>query len=246
MTKVVFLGTAGYHPSETRHTACVFLPEYGIVLDAGTGFFRVIGRVETKRLDVLVSHAHLDHVMGITYLLDVLYKHPEIEDVRIYGAEEHLSAIRTHLFFAVLFPVLPNFQMIVVGDEFIVGGIKVKTLPLHHNGNAIGYRLEFPDSKTLAYITDTEVDESYLPLIQDADLLIHECNFSDSMKDRARLTTHSTTSEVFRLAKQGNVKKLALFHFNPLDGADDPSHMEDANERFLGAIVAQDLMEVEF
>ena len=39
--KILLLGTAGYHPSETRHTACVMLPEAGIVLDAGTGFFRV-------------------------------------------------------------------------------------------------------------------------------------------------------------------------------------------------------------
>ena len=39
--KLLLLGTSGYHPSEQRQTACLMLPEVGIVLDAGTGFFRV-------------------------------------------------------------------------------------------------------------------------------------------------------------------------------------------------------------
>ena len=58
----LFLGTAGYHPSETRHTSCLMLPEVGVVLDAGSGMFRVRDLLTTKTLDIFLSHAHLDHV----------------------------------------------------------------------------------------------------------------------------------------------------------------------------------------
>ena len=34
--RVEFLGTSGFHPTESRHTACVVLPEIGIAFDAGT------------------------------------------------------------------------------------------------------------------------------------------------------------------------------------------------------------------
>ena len=35
--RLMFLGTGGYHPTESRHTACLFQPETGLVFDAGTG-----------------------------------------------------------------------------------------------------------------------------------------------------------------------------------------------------------------
>ena len=49
--KLLRLGTAGYHPNERRQTACFMLPEEGIVLDAGTGFFRVRQHLATPTLD---------------------------------------------------------------------------------------------------------------------------------------------------------------------------------------------------
>ena len=66
------LGTVGYHPNDARHTSCYCLPESGIVLDGGTGAFRLANLIETETLDVLLSHAHLDHTFGLTFLLDDL------------------------------------------------------------------------------------------------------------------------------------------------------------------------------
>ena len=95
--KLVFLGTAGYHPNESRHTTCVALPEIGIVFDAGTGLFRLPAYLQTPRIDILLSHAHLDHVVGLTYLLDILYQHP-MEQVRVHGDAEKLKSLRENLF----------------------------------------------------------------------------------------------------------------------------------------------------
>lgn len=64
--KLVLLGTTGYHPNRRRHTACMFLPEVGVVLDAGTGMFRVRDHLATSHLDIFLTHAHLDHVVGLT------------------------------------------------------------------------------------------------------------------------------------------------------------------------------------
>src|SRR5687768_9381101 len=94
--KLLLLGTAGYHPSETRHTACLMLPESGIVLDAGTGFFRVRQHLQTSTLDILLTHAHLDHVAGLTFLLSTLHQQ-QVDRVTIHGAAEKLAAVRDHL-----------------------------------------------------------------------------------------------------------------------------------------------------
>lgn len=253
MIKIVFLGTAGYHDSETRRTVCVFLPEEGIVFDAGSGFPRIMRRIQTESLNILVSHAHLDHIQGLPSMINVFFGHPELKKVIVHGEEGHINAMREHLFAHPIFPVkleglFPEkfiWSFHPFTTSFMISDIQVTTVMLDHLGDATGYRLDFPNGKSLAYITDTQASPAYGQLIKKVDLLIHECNFPDSMKELARTTKHSITSEVSRIAKRAEVKKLALFHFNPLDESEDPSHQSDAALSFPGVVIARDLMEIE-
>ena len=72
--KLHFLGTTGYHPNNQRQTACLMLPELGIIFDAGTGIFRARDLIQTDTLDIFLTHIHLDHCVGLTFLYDVLYQ----------------------------------------------------------------------------------------------------------------------------------------------------------------------------
>ena len=82
--RIEFLGTGGYHPNELRHTMCVFIPEHGIVFDAGTSFFRVPEKLQTKEISIYLSHAHLDHIVGLTYCLVAIAK-GELENISLCG-----------------------------------------------------------------------------------------------------------------------------------------------------------------
>ena len=101
-----FLGTTGYHPNARRHTACFMLPEQGIVLDAGTGMFRVRDRICTTELDIFLTHAHLDHIAGLTFLFDVLHE-KQVNRVTVHGERQKLAAIEEHLLAELIFPVKP-------------------------------------------------------------------------------------------------------------------------------------------
>ena len=252
--KIVFLGTAGYHPSETRHTTSIIIPELGFVLDAGTGFFRARDLIRGDHLDIFLSHAHLDHLQGVTYLLDVLWgKNIPNENVTIWGEKTHLDYLEKHIFGSPVFPVPFLYRTKEVSRKFTVKGVRVQTKVLPHPGNSIGYRFTFPDGRVLAYVTDTVAEGAQLPLIENADLLIHECNFPDtfmgsslSTEEHAKKTGHSITSKVNALALEAKVKRLALIHFNPLDPREDPTDQANARIKFPGVIVAHDLMELEF
>jgi ribonuclease BN (tRNA processing enzyme) len=243
------LGTAGYHPNLKRHTSCFLVAELGLMLDAGTGLFRAGPLLETTTLEVLISHAHLDHVVGLTFLLDTVYESP-VKRVRVWGEGDKLRAIREHLFHQLLFPILPEwieFHPLPQG-KFPLGRCSVSYQHLEHPGGSVGYRLDF-QGHSLAYITDTvaSLDAAYLPLIRGVDLLIHECNFVDALWEFAKQTGHSWTSAVATVARQAQVRRLALTHVNPLSSDEDlVEQLRMARAIFPETILAHDGLAIEF
>lgn len=248
---IQILGSGGYHPNERRHTACVFLPDLGLVFDAGSGFFRVAPRLRTDTLHICLSHAHLDHVIGLTYVLVPLMQ-GRLTAVNVYGAAETLAAVREHLFAERLFPIEPPLRYVELTD-----GAPISTGPAHlthqrlpsHPGGSVSYRLDLAvlpgqPARSLAYVTDTTVDGTYTEFVRGVDLLIHECNFSDALAEWCDRTGHSHTTGVARLAAEAQVGKLLLVHVDPLLEGDDPIDLAAARQVFPNTDLAEDLMDV--
>lgn len=229
-------GTAGYHPSEDRHTSCYYIPELALLLDAGTGIFRLTAELLTnprESIDIWLSHAHLDHTAGLTFLLDTMAV-TTLEHIRVFGESEKLQAVRERLYHHLIFPVEPRMEFIELPETtrpFLVSGRRdymMQWLPLKHPGGSVGFILEFA-GKRLAYITDTTAEVksttggptngtecSYLAELYDLDLLMHECNFDDQQQEMAKLTGHSWLSAVTALVQQCQPKQTQLIHHNPL------------------------------
>jgi ribonuclease Z len=242
---ILFLGTGGYHPNERRHTACVMLPEIGVIFDAGTSFFRVPDRLETKEVQIFLSHAHIDHTMGLTFFLGPM-ANGDVMRVCLHGTEKTLNAIQEHLFSEPLFPVKPGYEYIPLASEIEVPGNGiVRHVPLKHPGGSTGYRIDFPD-RSMAYITDTSVDDTYTDFIRGVDLLIHECNFPDEVAEWSQKVGHSHATQVAKLAQKAEVKRLLLVHIDPQRTDDDPIGLATAQAIFANTEIAEDGMSVEF
>lgn len=252
------LGTAGYHPNEDRHTSCYFLPESGIALDAGTGLFRLAGLIQTPTLDILLSHAHLDHVAGLTFLLDVLHQRP-VDKLRIWGEREKLDAVRQHLFSRLLFPVeiQAEFREIDDSETFSIGDCTITWRRQQHPGLSVGYRLDWDQGPRLLYLTDTTGDDSAdaIRWYSDADLMMHECYFTNESADWAVKTGHTWTGRLAKIAAAAQPKRLLLTHVNPLDADPDAMRKEVAKNlrsqealrsREIKVDLAADLSLVEF
>lgn len=242
-----FLGSGGYHPNERRHTACLMIPELGLVLDAGSGAFRVAERLRTERLMVLLSHAHLDHVFGLTFLL-WLYGPGGDGQVSVHAQQHVLDAVRGHVFAEPLFPVDPAFRFEpLAGDLPLPTGGTMTSIPLQHPGGSLGMRLQWP-GHSMAYITDTvaSVDAPYVELIRGVDLLVHEGYFNSDQRELAVLTGHSCVEDVAEVAAAAGVRRLVLVHPDPRANPDHPVDLTAARERFPSIHQAYDGMVVEF
>jgi ribonuclease Z len=245
--KLILLGTAGYHPNDRRHTLCLLLPECGIMLDAGTGVFRVARYLRTPTLDIFLTHAHLDHVIGLTYLFDILYPQ-SLARVTVHADPEKLAAIDQHLFSPLLFPKKPPYESRPLAKEVpLPNGGRLTHFPLGHPGGVIGYRLDWP-GHSMAYITDTTAKPNapYVASIRGVDLLVHECYFTDDQQQWAEKTGHSCTTAVAEVARAAQVGRLVLLHFNPLAAGDDPIGLDRIRAIFPCADLGVDCMEIEF
>jgi ribonuclease BN (tRNA processing enzyme) len=217
------------------------LPEIGVIFDAGTGMFRVRDLIQTPTLDIFLSHIHLDHCVGLTFLYDVLHEKP-MQRVTVHVEHDKLDAIRSHLFAKELFPVGPNFDLQPIAADDVIklpDGSQLTAFPLEHPGSSLGFRVDWPDC-SLAYVTDTtaEANADYIENIRNVGTLIHECYFLDGQEELAAKTGHSCLTPVAKVAAKANVQKAYLVHINPL--STDPLPLNHVAAIFSDMQIASD------
>ena len=217
------------------------------MLDAGTAVYRAGRYLQTPELDVFLTHAHLDHVIGLTYFLDLLREHP-LQRVTVHGEAAKLAAIDQHLFHETLFPKKPPLEYRPLEAETpLADDGRLTYFPLVHQGGSIGFRLDWP-GHSMAYVTDTTAspEAPYVAQIRGVDLLVHECYFPDTWAAWAEKTGHSHTTPVAQVARAAGVGRLVLVHINPLSTEPDPIGLPAARAIFPNTELGEDLMEVGF
>lgn len=240
------LGTTGYHPNASRHTACYYLPELGLMLDAGTGVCRLTSALQAQpraELDIVLSHAHLDHVVGLTFLLGVMSV-TELRRVRIHGQRDKLNAVRQNLYHELLFPVAPDFDWNELSEESGQVNLPNCTLeyfPQEHPGGSLGMIIT-AQGKRLAYLTDTTPHRNpeVIKRLSGVDLLVHECYFNDDSREMAIKTGHSWLSGVTQFVQQTRPHRTLLIHVNPLVQESADEVKLTSLHRDLGIQLAQD------
>jgi ribonuclease Z len=245
--KLVLLGSGGYFPNGRRHTACMFLPEVGVVLDAGSGMCRIGRYLETDRLEVFLTHAHLDHIAGLTYLVNVAPRDVVGRTV-VRGDAAKLAAIQEHLFAQAIFPLSPPFRFEpLAGACPLPGGGNLNSFPLKHPGGSLGFRLDWP-GHSMAYVTDTvaDVNADYVANIRGVDLLVHEAYFANDVSDLQRMTGHSSLRSAAAVAAAAQVGQLVVVHIDPQIEDDRAFDLPSARAIFENVALGVDEMELQF
>ncbi len=246
--KITLWGTRGSLPAagpETvqhgGNTACVEVRgETGslVVLDAGTGIRRLGATLgpEVRRVDVLITHFHMDHIQGLGFFAP-LYR-PDTE-VHIWGPPSAAFDVRSRLaryLSPPLFPVrirdLPCRLEIhqAPRGRFSVDGLEIAADLVCHPGPTAGYRIT-EGSLSLAYLPDHEPAlgalrfpdhpawTSGFTLATEADLLIHDAQYADDEYQSHVGWGHSSVSQALAFAAVVGARRLVTFHHDP--GHDD-------------------------
>jgi len=150
--EILFLGTSASAPSAKRGLSgqIVSHNEYRFLIDCGEGTQRQIlqSGIGFKRLTrILLTHGHLDHILGLGGLLSTFLRWEAIEELEIFGGRQTLERVRTLLYDVVLRGNQPPMPLKLVeikpGVIFDAEDFTVTAFPVTHRGpDCLGYVFE--------------------------------------------------------------------------------------------------------
>lgn len=229
--KLTMLGTGNANVTECYNT-CFALSDGGrhFLMDAGGGnrILRVLKDtgINIRDIhDIFVTHEHVDHVLGIIWLIRMIGQQMNQKkyegELRIFCHEELAEKIRAianmtiqrkvcrHMGERILFDVVENgASRTILGCKVIffdIGSTKAKQF---------GFTMRLPDGRKFTCVGDepyNEIDHNY---VAGSDWLLHEafCLFSEADIFKPYEKHHSTVKEACQLAKRLGIPNLLLYH----------------------------------
>lgn len=220
-----------------------------LVLDAGTGIRRLGAALaaDVKRVDVLLSHLHMDHIQGLGFFAPLYV--PGME-VHLWGPASARIPLRERLMRYLsppLFPVhlrdLPcSLFLHTVPDEVDIGEFRVRAETVCHPAPTVGFSLR-TRRHHLTYLPDHELAlgsvrfphdpqwTSGYSLARGADLLIHDAQYTPAEYAERVGWGHSTIEHAFSFAAMCDVGHLVPFHH-------DPGHDDATLDQLFGEAIA--------
>jgi ribonuclease Z len=150
--EIIFLGTSASAPSAKRNLPAqvVMHDEYRFLIDCGEGTQRQIlqSGIGFKRLNrILITHSHLDHILGLAGLLSTYMRWETIDELEIFAGKAALERISDLLYGVVLrgttAPMPIRMRPISSGVFFEGEDFSVTAFPVQHRGpDCLGFIFE--------------------------------------------------------------------------------------------------------
>lgn len=246
------------------NTSCVSIQARDgtlIVLDCGTGA-RELGNhlVQAgdppRHINLLIGHTHWDHIQGFPFFLPIFLPNVELNVYAPAGFQRSLENTLAGQMQYAYFPVklqdlASRIHYNEIGEGFFrVGEVLVETQHLNHTAPTLGFRLSSDDA-TVVFSTDHEPywrsanegfhhpgDQRHIDFLQGADLVIHDAQYTEEEYAEKHGWGHSSIEYATDVALAAGVRRLALYHHDPLHG---DSMMTELEERARTRVGRRDL-----
>lgn len=222
--QIKVLGCSGGIGGGARTSA--MLIDDDVLLDAGTGLGD-LGLDDLRRIrHVLLTHAHLDHIAGLPFLIDSVFDARIGDPLVVYGRPETLATIQKHIFNWEIWPdfaQLPDVHNPVIRYEHLSPGEMVEindrlfhAVDVRHTVPAQGYCISHPDG-VFAVSGDTTTNATLWPLLNslpDLKALVVEVSFPDEQAELAKAAGHycprTLAADLIKLDHQPDIWLTAM------------------------------------
>lgn len=224
-----------------------------IIIDAGSGIRRLGKKMlndQDFECNIIFTHTHQDHIMGFPFFKPIFNEMGKINLIGCNTAQGNLKQLLSRVMCPPYFPVpFENLRARInyLDDAcsnltFRIDSIDITPINLSHPNSGLGYKFT-EDGKAFVFLTDNELSfrhrggctfEEYAEFAKDAELLIHDAEYTPEEYESTRSWGHSTYIDALNLAIKAGVKRFGLFH-----------HNQDRSDTDLDAIVqrCQEILE---
>ncbi len=190
--------------SPRQHLTC-FVVDDCVAFDAGSLAMASSPLQKQRIRDIVLSHAHLDHIAGLPLFLDDLFSSLS-EPVRIHAQAEVIEVLERDIFNWSVYPrfselsngqgAVMEYRSFLPGTEFNVRHLSVQPLSVNHSVPSTGFIVSDHSAK-IVLTGDTAEMNGFWDLINEIDDLsavLIECAFPDELGELARMSHHLTPS----------------------------------------------------
>lgn len=201
-----------------------------IILDAGSGI-RVMGKSIKSPADnhysLFFSHFHWDHICGFPFFDHAFNPNVKIDIYSAFEkAEDYLALQMPSL---QLFPVLWQnfsknftFHLLEEGKPYQIDDVTVRCVKMSHPGSSYSYSFE-QNGKKFVYATDVELmdleasnKEAVDAVFKNADVVVLDTQYTMEEAHAKEKWGHSAFCYAIDFALSMNIKKVYLFHHEPM------------------------------
>lgn len=200
--KIKILGCSG--AEFPGHNPPGFMLDDKILFNAGSLTNVLDKKAQSKIKDIFITHAHLDHIRGISFLADNIIVERRKQRVNIISIPSVLKTIRKNLLNDSLWPdftMIPDYENAVLkymelkaGKPIKINDYTITPYKVNHSVPAVGYLVQDSNKRRFFYTGDTGPTDRTWKKIGNKQIhcLIIEVSFPNRLKDLARTTGHMT------------------------------------------------------
>lgn len=211
--------------SARQHLSCLIVDD-AAAIDAGSLAMATSDAQKKQIRDVVLTHAHLDHIAGLPLFIDDMFATLDAP-VLVHASREVVEILERDIFNWTIYPrfselenangaAVMQYQPFEIGDEFSVKHLRFKSVSVNHKVPTVGFIVS-NGASSFALTGDTAEMDGFWDVLnveENLSALLVECAFPNELEDLARVSHHLTPRVLQRELKKFNRRKCAIYVVN--------------------------------
>lgn len=210
--------------SPRQHLSCLVVDDT-VAIDAGSLAMAATNLQKKQIRDVVLTHAHLDHIAGLPLFVDDLFANLTAP-ICVHALPEIIQTLERDIFNWEIYPrfselkndhgAVMQYQPFAVGDEFTVKHLRLKSVAVNHKVSTVGFIVSDGQTKFALTGDTAEVNNFWEVLNAEENLsaLLIECAFPNQLEELASVSHHLTPKTLKKELEKFNRKECSIYVVN--------------------------------